>query len=83
VEASVAGLLTETLSFAPGETIQVFAVPVSDNNVDNPDEVHTLVLSNPVGATLGIPAGATLTILDDDPAGTYLYLPVIFRNHTP
>jgi hypothetical protein len=71
--------LTETLIFTPGETSQVFTVPISDDTVEEPDEVVSLLLSNPVDATLGEPYAATLTILDDDLAIQLIYLPIIIR----
>jgi len=58
--------LTETLTFNPGETSQVFEVPIPNDDLPEPDEVIPLNLSNPVSATFGMPYTATLTILDDD-----------------
>jgi len=57
---------SSTLSFAPGQTSQSFAVTILDDGLDEPDETLTLALSNPVNATLGAPSAATLTIVDDD-----------------
>ena len=55
-----------TLSFAPGETSQSFAVEIHNDPFDEPDETLQLVLSDPVRARLGSPSHATLTILDED-----------------
>src|SRR5690606_7304356 len=55
-----------TLTFAPDETVQSFAVPILDDAVNEADETLQLTLSSPSGATLGSLATATLTILDDD-----------------
>jgi uncharacterized repeat protein (TIGR01451 family)/uncharacterized delta-60 repeat protein len=59
--------VTNTLSFAPGETQRVFRVPiVNDTLLEFDEDVH-LTLSNPNGGgTLGSRTFATLTILDDD-----------------
>jgi hypothetical protein len=56
------------LTFAPGETIKTFDVPVHGDTVDEADETFNIVLSNP-NTTLGASAslGTTaITILDDD-----------------
>ncbi len=57
-----------TLTFAPGETTKSIAVPILNSGVYEADETFTVTLSNPNGATLGTPASATVTIVDDDPA---------------
>ena len=58
-----------TLVFAPGETHQTFTVPVLLDNVAEPDETVVLSLSNAIGAVLGAPHAATLTISDGPRAG--------------
>src|SRR5439155_1409589 len=55
-----------TLTFAPGQTSQTFAVPITDDTLAESDETVQLALSNPSGATLGMPSAATLTIQDND-----------------
>ncbi|USQ76697.1 cell wall-binding repeat-containing protein [Ornithinimicrobium cryptoxanthini] len=57
---------TGTLTFAAGDTSASFTVPITDDTDDEPDETVLLSLTNPVGATLGTPASATLTITDND-----------------
>jgi hypothetical protein len=55
-------------SFASGEGgTKTIVVTISPDMIDEPDETFTVALSNPSGgATLGSPATATVTILDDD-----------------
>ena len=56
-----------TLTYAPGQTEQSFAVTLVADTVDEWDETVGLALSAPVvSATLGARYTATLTILDDD-----------------
>ena len=54
-----------TLTFAPGTTRQIIAVPTQDDALDEPDETFLVTLSNPSGATLE-DGSATGTIIDDD-----------------
>lgn len=61
-----------TLTFAPGETIKSFTVPVIDDSLDENSETVNLTLSNATGFALGGKNTALLTILDNDP------LPTIF-----
>jgi hypothetical protein len=55
-----------SLSFAPGETLKSFAIPLTDDFYPENNEQLTLALSNPVGGSLGANATATLTIQDND-----------------
>jgi len=57
-----------TLRFNPGETTRSFIVSIIDDAFIENDESINLTLRNAVGATLGPPASATLTILDNDSA---------------
>jgi hypothetical protein len=58
---------TGTLAFSCGQTTKTFQVPILQDSSLEPDETVNLSLSNPTGgASLGSPAGATLTIQDDD-----------------
>lgn len=58
--------VSETLTFAPGETSQTVTVSIVDDLVEEGSETLTAMLSNPVNAALGTPDVATLTILDND-----------------
>ena len=64
---------TETLTFLDGETSQTISITILDDVDYEGDENFNVVLSNVVGdATLGNPASATVTIVEDDavpPAG--------------
>ncbi len=58
------------LTFAPGDDSETFAVPITDDSIDEPNEIVTLTLSNATAATLAAPSTAQLTITDDDTAPT-------------
>lgn len=61
---------TFTIEFAPGETSKTVNVIVTPDALDEEGETVQLTLSAPqLGATLGTPTTATLTIADDDPSG--------------
>ncbi|MBC7932721.1 MAG: PQQ-dependent sugar dehydrogenase [Rubrivivax sp.] len=58
-----------TLRFAPGETLVLFSVLISNDDTQEAGETVGLTLSNLRGkATLAQPPVAVLTIADDDPA---------------
>lgn len=60
-----------TLSFADGQSSRTLAITLDNDALDEADENFTVTLSNPTGgATLGSPASATVTIVDDDPTPT-------------
>ena len=67
-----------TLTFLAGETQLTFNVALVDDAVYEGDDTAQLVLSNPVGADLGTPVAAVLTVQEDDPISYGLYLPSIF-----
>jgi len=67
-----------TLSFAPGQQVLTFSVPLLDDAVEEPNETLFVSLTNPINAELGAPVTATVTILDDD-VGYRLYLPLIVK----
>src|SRR5262249_33111621 len=54
-----------TLSFAPGETAKVIAVPLIGDTTIEPDETLGVRLSNPVGVRIAR-ADAVGTVLNDD-----------------
>jgi hypothetical protein len=56
-----------TLTFAPGDTSESFAVTILQDSLDEAEETALLALSNAEEATLGEPDTATLGILDEDP----------------
>ena len=60
-----------SLTFGPGVTSQTFTVDIIDDGDYEGDETINLTLSNPtptaVGAALGDPATAVLTIVEDEP----------------
>jgi hypothetical protein len=55
-----------TLLFDPFETSQTFTVPIVDDALDESDESVNLALSAPVGASIGVPGAAILTIADNE-----------------
>jgi hypothetical protein len=58
-----------TLTFGPGEASKSFTVPVMSDSTHEGDETFQVTLSNAGGgASLGSPAGGTVTITDDDAA---------------
>lgn len=70
-----------TLTFAPGQLSQTFAVTVTDDTIREADETISLTLSSPVNASLGIPGNlATLTIKDNDPLPTVQFSSATFTN---
>ena len=58
------------LTFGPGETIKTFSIPIVNDTVPENTETIGLVLANPTNAALGANSAATLSILDNDSAGT-------------
>jgi hypothetical protein len=55
-----------TLSFAAGEASKDIPILIIDDVYAEGDETLSLTLSNPVGGSLGSPASATLTIVEND-----------------
>jgi hypothetical protein len=59
--------VTQTVSFAAGETSKTVSVPITNESAVESSETVLLSLSSPsTGATLGTPSAATLTIVDND-----------------
>ena len=60
-----------TLTFGPGITSRQIVIPIVGDQLNEGPETLTVTLSSPTGgAIVGAPAVATVTITDDDPAGT-------------
>lgn len=56
-----------TINFADGDTVpKTFTVPIADDSVAERTETLRLTLSNPSGATLGLPNVSTLSIRDNE-----------------
>ncbi|MCU1268107.1 MAG: peptidase and in, kexin, sedolisin [Acidobacteria bacterium] len=55
-----------TITFAPGQTTRSFSVPIIDDGYVEQTETVNLSLSNAVGADLGSPNQAVLSIDDDE-----------------
>jgi hypothetical protein len=59
-----------TLQFAAGETSKNIPLSIVNDGFVEGNETFTLTLSNPTGMTLGAPATATITIVDNDATPT-------------
>ncbi|HKO95612.1 MAG TPA: PQQ-dependent sugar dehydrogenase [Pyrinomonadaceae bacterium] len=55
-----------TLYFAPGEASKTIFVPIVDDAYAEGNEILTITLTNPSGATLGAMTTATITIQDNE-----------------
>ena len=62
---------TGTLTFAPGETMQTFTVPVIDDTIIEANETVILTLSNPTSAVIGQSNPTSLLIINDDLPSVY------------
>jgi hypothetical protein len=58
-----------TLSFAAGERTKTISIPLIDDGHSESAETFSVRLGNPVGAVLGAPTLATVTVTDNDVAG--------------
>jgi len=57
-----------TLTFAPGEKVKLFTVPILNDGLKEANKTFRLTLSNPAGGgVLGSLKTATVTIVDNDP----------------
>jgi hypothetical protein len=62
--------ISSTVEFADGETTKTINLVVANDPTDEPDETVLLSLTQAfLGATLGTPNTATMTIVDNDPSG--------------
>jgi hypothetical protein len=70
---------SDILSFASGEVTKLISIPIINDTATESNETFSITLSNPAGgATLGTPATATVTIVDDDtPTASGQWGPVI------
>ncbi|MGH3372530.1 MAG: Calx-beta domain-containing protein, partial [Nocardioidaceae bacterium] len=57
--------VTQTVTFAPGETSKTVGVRILGDRTNEPNETFTVTLSNAAGATIGT-GTATVTIVNDD-----------------
>ena len=57
-----------TIRFASGETSQSVTIPIVNDALVEGNESFSFTLSGPVGASLGAPSVATVTIVDNDGA---------------
>lgn len=76
--------LVGRLHFAPGETNKTLSFLVTEDGFVEGSETVNLILSNPIGAVLGSPATAAVTISDNDSAGAANPInqtPVFVRQH--
>ena len=63
-----------SLTFNAGEDSKTVSVLVADDNLDEPPETFTVMLSNPSGAVLGDDTGYGTIIDDDSPPSPWLVL---------
>jgi uncharacterized repeat protein (TIGR01451 family) len=70
-----------TLTIPAGQTSASFSLPIADDTTSEGAETVLLGLSSPLGAALGAPSSATLTILANDGGGLQrrIYLPLVRR----
>src|SRR5262249_53437550 len=54
------------VQFNMGETAKTFSIPIVDDSFAEGNETFNVNLSNALGATLGTPSTATVTIIDND-----------------
>ena len=63
-----------TLSFAPGETVKLFTVPILNDSLKEADKTFRLTLSSPAGGgVLGSQRAATVTTEDNDKGVQFEY----------
>ncbi|MEM8530459.1 MAG: Calx-beta domain-containing protein [Chloroflexota bacterium] len=62
--------LSDSLTFAPGETTQTFDLPIIDDELSENNEIVSLTLSDADVVAIGTRSFATLTIIDNDELAT-------------
>jgi hypothetical protein len=70
--------VTRTLTFTAGVTTRTVAIPIVNDTLDEPNETIPLQLTNATGAALVAPSTATLTIVDNDVAGTVQFSQALY-----
>ena len=65
-----------SVTFAAGEQSKTISIPITPDALSEANEHFTVVLTNPVGATLTRATG-TATIIDDDAPATRMFSPYI------
>jgi glucose/arabinose dehydrogenase len=68
---------TGTLAFAANEVTKTFTVPIVNDAITEVNESLAINLSAPVNGALGALTATTLTILDNDVAGTFIQETVV------
>ncbi|UKJ06463.1 Calx-beta domain-containing protein [Solitalea lacus] len=59
------------ITFLPEETSKTIKVPIVNDLIPEPNEIFNVILTNPVGATIG-KANGIVTIIDDDISKFYI-----------
>jgi bacillolysin len=76
--------ISQTISFAPGETVQTAEIPILPDSEEEQDELFSLTLSNPSEGELGSVTELVVTIIDDDDdkpaAPAQIFLPLVMLN---
>ena len=72
---------TSAVVFPPGQTTRPLTITLLSDGLYYGDVTFNVVLTAPVSATLGSPALAAITILDDNPRR--VYLPITQREYDP
>jgi hypothetical protein len=62
--------VNQAVTIHAGDTSKVVPIAIANDSDPEDDETFTVKLSSPSGVVIGAPATATVTILDDDSAGT-------------
>ena len=71
------------LSFADGEALKTFSVPILHNPAATNDKILSVYLSNPLGgAVLGVPTNATVTISEMDVPPSLAFAATNFSVHS-
>ena len=65
--------VTQTLTFLPGQTSKTFTVPLKNDTMLDGNRTINLALSDPTTGELGEPHEATITVGDNDLAGTFRF----------